>query len=414
MTKYLISHPTSEVSCSIPLESSKSESNRALIIKALSAQGSSIENVSMARDTQTMLRLLASTDDVLDVIDAGTTMRFLTAYCAVTGRKATLTGTPRMCERPIGILVEALRTLGARIDYVQKEGYPPLLVHGIAEQHTNKIQVRGDVSSQFISALAMIGPILPQGLTVQLTGKVGSVPYIRMTLSMMKDFGAMVLWDEQAQEIKIQPGGYAKTQFYVESDWSGASYWYAIAALAKKSRIELQGLKARSLQGDAAIAQILQPWGVQSEFGSHTVTLTKLATTPPPETLVNFENCPDIAQTVSAIAAGLNISLRMSGVESLKIKETDRLAAMRTELAKVGVHLDEGMDKVYSVNVTKSFRTSGIPEFDTYDDHRMAMALAPLALCSPIVIKDPSVVVKSYPTFWDHLRLAGFEIKAIS
>lgn len=391
----------------IPLPSSKSESNRALIINALA--GGDIDNLSNlaeARDTQTMIRLLAdSANPMADVLDAGTTMRFLTAYYAITGATKKMTGTARMCERPIGILVDALRSLGASIAYEKQEGYPPLQIGGFQYAGSRELSIRGDVSSQFISAILMISPLLPEGIALQITGSLGSKPYVEMTLAQMAQFGirAEVDWTQGLIDIPAQQ--YAAAPFAVESDWSGASYWYSMVALSpfEDSSLELLGLKEESLQGDAAIRAIMLPLGVKSTFTGRGYLLTKCEAVS--ELTWDFTDCPDLAQTISVVAAVKNIVLHLTGVESLKVKETDRVLALQNELKKLGAELREmKTNELYTVS--GSFISQGIvPEIDTYDDHRMAMAFAPVGLLREIVIHEPGVVAKSYPSFWNHVDL---------
>ncbi|MHA8092146.1 3-phosphoshikimate 1-carboxyvinyltransferase [Aquirufa regiilacus] len=391
----------------IPLPSSKSESNRALIINALA--GGDIDNLSNlaeARDTQTMIRLLAdSANPIADVLDAGTTMRFLTAYYAITGATKKMTGTARMCERPIGILVDALRSLGASIAYEKQEGYPPLQIGGFQYAGSRELSIRGDVSSQFISAILMISPLLPEGIALQITGSLGSKPYVEMTLAQMAQFGisAEVDWTKGLIDIPAQQ--YAAAPFAVESDWSGASYWYSMVALSpfEDSSLELLGLKEESLQGDAAIRDIMLPLGVKSTFTGRGYLLTKCEAVS--ELTWDFTDCPDLAQTISVVAAVKNIVLHLTGVESLKVKETDRVLALQNELKKLGAELREmKTNELYTVS--GSFISQGIvPVIDTYDDHRMAMAFAPVGLLREIVIHEPGVVAKSYPSFWNHVDL---------
>ncbi len=402
--KSITVNPTGKsIKVDIQLASSKSESNRALIINALTGFKGDLKNISAARDTQTMLRLLQSADSVADVLDAGTTMRFLTAYFAITGQQKTMTGTPRMCERPIGILVDALRTLGAQIDYQNKEGYPPLVLNGFAFSGNNQLSIRGDVSSQYISALLMIAPTLPNGLELTLTGSIGSIPYIEMTLQQMAAFGVAYKADWTNKTISIAAQTYKPTTYQIESDWSGASYWYSLVAMAADAEIELLGLKADSLQGDSAIAQIMKPLGVKSEFTDRGVKLTKIAAEQSLEW--DFSNCPDLAQTVAVCCAVKHITLTLTGIESLKIKETDRVAALQAELPKIGGELIEvEPNAVYQLTTHNSQLTTHNP-INTYDDHRMAMAFAPVGVLWPIEIMEPSVVAKSYPSFWDDLAL---------
>ncbi len=392
------------VRAAIPLASSKSESNRALIIDALTGFGCDLQNLSTARDTQTMIRLLHSGDFTADVLDAGTTMRFLTAYFAVTGQHKTMTGTPRMCERPIGILVDALRSLGADITYLKNDGYPPVQLNGFSASETNQVRIRGDVSSQYISALLMIAPVLPQGLTLTLTGAIGSRPYIEMTIAQMVYFGADVQADWSANTINVAPKPYVAKAYQIESDWSGASYWYSVAALSNDERteIELLGLKEQSLQGDSAIVDIMRPLGVESTFTDTGVRLTKR---PVESSLAcDFTDCPDLAQTVAVCAAMKGVVLTLTGIESLKIKETDRVAALQAELQKIGAELVEvEPNQRYEVRKVGQGGRESIPAIHTYDDHRMAMAFAPVALQYEIVIEEPNVVAKSYPSFWEDM-----------
>ena len=388
----------------IPLPSSKSESNRALIINALAKGHDNLSNLAEARDTQTMMRLLASNDPIADVIDAGTTMRFLTAYYAVTGQTKTMTGTPRMCERPIGILVDALRELGAQIDYVKAEGYPPLQLKGFDFKGNNRLAIRGDVSSQYISALLMVAPLLPEGLTLEITGELGSKPYIEMTLKQMEAFGVQVQADWDAKTITVAPQAYNPIEYAVESDWSGASYWFSVVALSDKAdaSLELLGLKENSLQGDSVVTDIMSHLGVKSEYTGRGFKLTKIE--PATSLEWDFTNCPDLAQTICVVAAAKNIPLTLTGIESLKVKETDRIMALQNELIKFGATLKEvETNHKYQLTPAAAERQAVPVSVHTYDDHRMAMAFAPLALVEDVVIEEPDVVVKSYPSFWNHL-----------
>ena len=401
MSQITLSPRTSSFSEIIPLPASKSESNRALVINAL-ANGSidNLSNLAEARDTQTMIRLLSENGEVADVLDAGTTMRFLTAYYAVTGATKKMTGTPRMCERPIGILVDALRALGAEITYLNKEGYPPMQLNGFSFQGNREISIRGDVSSQFISAILMVAPLLPNGLKLQITGVLGSKPYIEMTLAQMNHFGIQAQADWSIGTIEIPKQDYQLQPFAVESDWSGASYWYSMVALSpfEESSLELLGLKEDSLQGDSAI---MEPLGVKSTYTGRGYLLTKI----PAQTSLawDFTDCPDLAQTICVVAAVQHIPLTLTGLESLKVKETDRVLALQNELKKLGASLVE-KEANHLYEVKGDFEAvSTIDPIETYDDHRMAMAFAPVAMQKEITILDPSVVNKSYPSFWKHV-----------
>ncbi|WP_339878744.1 3-phosphoshikimate 1-carboxyvinyltransferase [uncultured Algoriphagus sp.] len=388
----------------IPLPSSKSESNRVLIIDALTEGENKISNLAEARDTQTMISLLKKNPPVYDVLDAGTTMRFLTAYAAITNQNKVMTGTPRMCERPIGILVDALRTVGAEIHYLGVEGYPPMAVHGLSEQKSDKVKIRGDVSSQYISAMLMIAPLLPKGLELELEGKVGSRSYIEMTLDSMYQFGINFTWVDN--KITVPHQVYKSTTFAVESDWSGAGYWFSLLACADSGELFLSGLKENSLQGDSAVVEIMGQLGVKSTFKDGGVLLQKQ----PVKGLTtwDFTHCPDLAQTIAVTCAILGQNATFTGLESLKIKETDRIYALQQELAKFNADLKEVKPEVYQVIPSVTMPTD--VKIHTYDDHRMAMAFMPLITKTRVSIEDPSVVNKSYPSFWKHCQLAGISI----
>jgi 3-phosphoshikimate 1-carboxyvinyltransferase len=385
------------------LPASKSISNRVLILNALSGNKSILNNLSDANDTQLMLKLIKSENKIIDVEDAGTTMRFLTAYFGVTRQQKIITGTHRMKERPIGILVDALRSLGVNIDYTEREGYPPLEIKNFSNQKINSLRIRGDVSSQFISALMMVAPTLPQGLTLILEGKIGSRPYIGMTASLMQHFG--VKCEVLDKQINIPSHSYTPAEYIVESDWSAASYWFAFGALARNAEILLPGLSRNSLQGDSAIMKIMESLGVQSNMDGTFMKLSKISTEQ--KLSWDFTHCPDLAQTVAVVCAAKGIEGDFTGLESLRIKETDRIAALQTELRKIGA------DFIEKDNHWKLIPGSHLPEkafFNTYKDHRMAMAFAPLATVMNIEIENPVVVKKSYPKFWDDIKLMGFEV----
>ncbi len=393
-------------SVTIHLASSKSESNRALIINSF-ANGI-LSNLSDARDTQTMLKLLKSEEKELNVLDAGTTMRFLIAYFALTDQNKILTGTPRMCERPIGILVNALRQIGANIEYLGIDGFPPLELKGFLKQKMDRISIRGDVSSQYISAILMVSPLLENGLIINLEGKVASKPYILMTLELMKKFGAIAEFVNESKII-VKPSKYQASEFSVESDWSGASYWFSFVAIAEQAEVLLTGLKPDSLQGDHKIMEIMESLGVKSEFSPNGLLLTKI--NHKSSFSYNFSNCPDLAQTVAVVCAAKGIKAEFTGLESLKIKETDRVLALQNELAKINASLEEVHENSWKLHPSKNIAEITDISIETYDDHRMAMAFAPLATLMDLQIKKPSVVNKSYPSFWDDMKKAGFELK---
>ncbi len=388
----------------IPLPSSKSESNRALIIQAL-CPSIQLDNLSSARDTQTMIKLLSSEGHVMDVIDAGTTMRFLTAYFAVTGRDQLLTGSPRMCQRPIAPLVEALRSLGAQIEYWKQEGFPPLhLLSENGRMTGGALSMPGDISSQFITAVLLVAPYLPGGLDLQLTGNISSRPYLDMTISLMQHFGGDVNWVDETR-IHVAQKPYEAQRYKIESDWSGASYWYALAALSESSEIELIGLRHESKQGDRAIVEMMSAFGVETTFHPEGLTLRKTDIALPESLHFDCLETPDLAQTLAVVAAALGVTLTLTGLHTLRVKETDRIAALETELGKFNV-------KVHADNDQLTIEGGGFKphrqEIHTYEDHRMAMAFAPLALKMPFLqLEDPEVVVKSYPEFWDHLASVG-------
>ncbi len=347
-----------------------------------------------------MLRLLSSEEETLDVLDAGTTMRFLTAYSIFGDRPRVLTGTDRMQQRPIKILAKALKQIGTKVKFLNKDGFPPHKVYPLTEQKKELISVKGDVSSQFISALLMISPRLPSGLTLALKGKIGSRPYIQMTLDMMQLFGIHASWTNNTIEIK--PQSYGAYDYVVESDWSGASYWYSFVALATEAKIKLLGLRQKSLQGDIAIVHIMNQLGVMSTFEDDGVILQKIQHSKSVE--IDFSDCPDLAQTVAVVCGVKKIECRMTGLESLRIKETDRIKALKRELKKFNIKLKETEEGIWEIK--SKFESGQAPvSVHTYEDHRMAMAFAPLCTQQEIIIEDPSVVNKSYPSFWEHVSL---------
>lgn len=353
-----------------------------------------------------MNRLVTSSDSVLDVMDAGTTMRFLTAYLGVTNQVKTLTGTARMKERPLGILVEALRALGVSIDYLEKDGYPPIQTRGFHLQKTAGLTIPGHISSQYISALMMVAPTLPQGLTLTLTGKIGSVPYIEMTAALMEQFGVHCSINWQTQTIQIPPQPYSPANITVEADWSAISYWYGFTALAETAELSLPNVSEKSLQGDRVIAQLMEPVGVRSIFKNNQLVLTKQESVS--EIRWDFKDCPDLAQTVIPVCAAKGISGEFTGLESLRIKETDRIAALQQEISKIGAELTEPRPGHWHL---KPGKITGPIHIQTYHDHRMAMGFAPWSTQTPLTIHDPDVVNKSYPGFWEDMAAVGFVLK---
>lgn len=397
----------------INLPASKSISNRALIINALSGSDMRLENVSACDDTFVMERALREQPEVIDIMAAGTAMRFLSAYCSVQPGERIVTGTERMKHRPIGILVEALRALGATVEYVGEEGFPPLRIVG-GKHRGGKLALPGHVSSQYISALLMIGPMMERGLTLELQGDIVSRPYIDMTLKLMTDFGAKAGWTGE-RTIEVCPEPYRPVPYFIESDWSAASYWYEMVALSHRpdTEIVLPGLFRESCQGDSAVSRLFADLGVMTEFGREgnlDVVRLKKGGCVAKRLDVDFVNQPDLAQTFVVTCAMLNVPFRFSGLQSLKIKETDRMAALICELRKLGFPMEEERDSVLSWAGGRCDIADGVA-IDTYEDHRMAMAFAPCALVWPeIRINDPGVVSKSYPRYWEDLQLAGFDL----
>ena len=456
--QYKILSPGS-VNSSIVLPSSKSISNRALAIGALAGSIASITNLSDCDDTEVMQRWLTERPSTVDVGAAGTSMRFSTALLAVGQGKHVITGSERMKNRPIKILVDALRRLGADISYVEKEGYPPLRIVGKGGLSYGSVSLPGNVSSQYISALMMIGPYLKDGLILTLTDKVISRPYIEMTMSLMRQFGAKVYWDCSSDEsngtvdeycnsnstvdelchsngtvdeslesnsaddkstesnvIIVEPGRYAVKSFNVESDWSAASYWYEMVALSSEgdARVLLPGLYEDSLQGDSKGREVFSLLGVKTEYTKDGVLLSKK--TREVDTLeYDFVKMPDLAQTFVVTCCMMGVPFHFTGLESLKIKETDRIVALKNEMAKLGFDLEDRNDSELLWDGRRRALTAEEYDsvaIDTYEDHRMAMAFAPVALVNgSIRINNPHVVSKSYPRYWDNLLAAGFQFE---
>ncbi len=407
---YTLSYSGGKSGSKIRLNGSKSISNRVLIIQALCGESFSISNLSNAKDTTTLGKLLASIADgvVLDTGAAGTTFRFLTAFLAFQDGTQTLTGSARMKERPIKVLVDALRKLGADITYLEKDGYPPLQINSAAYTGAEEIELPADVSSQYISALMLIAPYLQNGLKIKLVGEIVSLPYLMMTKNLISFFGADITFAEDA--FTVRPSTYRAIPFQVEGDWSAASYYYAIVAFEKVGfQIELEGIHEDSIQGDHVMIKIGSHFGVETSIDNGVATLIKKGDVEARLFEYDFLLCPDIAQTVSIMMAGLDIKGELTGLKTLRIKETDRIDALRIELAKISVKVDDNGQED-SFTQTGKFDLTNNPFFDTYEDHRMAMALASLAVYKSIQINEPNVVNKSYPEFWNDLKSIGFEI----
>ena len=381
---------------SINLPASKSISNRALILNALAYSPYDIQNLSDCDDTQVTMKALDSNDRTFDIGAAGTAMRFLTAFLSKTVGEWVITGSERMKQRPVKLLVDALNSLGARIEYMEKEGFPPLRIFG-SVLTGGEIRMNGGVSSQYISALMMIAPFMQNGLKIILEGNVISVPYIRMTMSMMKEYCVKVNFENNV--IEIEPQTYQPIKYKVESDWSAASYWYEILSIAGKGQIFLSGLNQNSYQGDSKVAELFMQLGVKTKYQPEGVLLT----TTKNNVLkfeYNFVNQPDLAQTFAVTCCLKNIPFHFNGVESLKIKETNRIAALTNELHKLGYVLNEPVEGQLAWNGERCEPAKEI-SIATYEDHRMAMAFAPTAMVTPITIEHPEVVSKSYPNFWE-------------
>lgn len=385
----------------VTLPASKSIANRALVVASLGDFVSSLKNLSDCDDTQAVVKVLSSGTHVPNVGAAGTAMRFLTAYYAQKEGVWELSGSERMHQRPIGILVDALRQLGADITYMEKEGYPPLRIVGKSLKG-GEVFLNGGVSSQYISALLMIAPMMQQGLRLNLTDQVVSVPYIEMTLSLMRYFGVVSTFD--GKTIQITPQVYKAASFVVENDWSAASYWYAIAALHPCVQLRMPYLQAESWQGDAHAARLFEPLGVTTEFVENGVNIRHTACTLPLNYVCDLSSQPDLAQTLVVVCLLLGVPFEFSGLGNLKIKETDRIAALIKECRKMGYVLCEITEGVL---VWKGERVPAEQPIciDTYEDHRMAMAFAPAVLkLGHMCINNPLVVTKSYPQFWEEFE----------
>jgi 3-phosphoshikimate 1-carboxyvinyltransferase len=417
MVKYRLTAPD-RINQTICLPASKSISNRALIIYALSGGEHVPENLSNCDDTEVIINALHHMPDKINIKAAGTAMRFMTAYLSVKSGTHVLTGTERMKHRPIGVLVNALKALGANIEYTAEEGYPPLRITG-STLKGGELGVPGNISSQYISALLMIGPMLSEGLTLQLTGDIISRPYIDLTLWMMREFGADAEWTS-GDTITVKPKPYISREYFIENDWSGASYWYEMMALSKDptSEIKLTGLMDGSKQGDSVTRYIFSLLGVKTIFETkqegipQTVTL-KQSGRSVPRLDYDFVNSPDLAQTFVVTCAAKNIPFRFTGLQTLKIKETDRIEAMKREMSKLGYVIKDKNDNELSWDGERCEPSMELG-IDTYEDHRMALAFAPYAFATDgLIINNPNVVTKSYPLFWKDIQKVGVTIQTL-
>ena len=402
--KLKIQNSNKEANGDLTITGSKSESNRLLIIQALYPQ-IEIHNLSKSDDSKVTLEGLKSKKNVIDINHAGTAMRFLTAFFAIQpNREIVLTGSNRMQERPIKLLVEALNSLGADITYEKETGFPPLIIRG-KEISINRVSLPANISSQYISALMLVAPALKNGLKIDLIGETTSFPYIKMTQSIMDQLGFETAFD--GNQISIKSASSININHWkIESDWSSASYFYSIVALADRSEISLKSFFEESKQGDAALTEIYEKFGVKTTHSNGKIILSKITDFNPPNFItLNLKNTPDLAQTIAVTCLGLNIDCKLSGLHTLKIKETNRLTALKTEIEKLGGNVkitDRSLELLNTGKINENIL------IDTYNDHRMAMAFAPLGLRVPININNPKVVSKSYPDFWDDLQKIGF------
>lgn len=396
--------PTIEGTINLP--TSKSISNRLLIIKALAGGSIDIGNISESDDTKVMLEAFKSSSSEINIGHAGTSMRFLTAFFAAKGMKKIITGSERMKNRPIAELVEGLNQLQADIQYLEKTGFPPIQTSG-KPLKGNALNIKGSISSQFITAILLIAPTLPEGLTINITGKLISSSYVALTLGLMKGFGIDFVWKDNVISIAAQK--YVPHNITVEADWSGASYWYEIAALASQASIRLNGITNPSLQGDAVVYELFERLGVASKFEENSVIITK--TTPDCKFFeFDFINNPDLVQTFVVTLCLMAIPFRLMGADTLRVKETDRILALQNEMEKLGYIIQETSPGVLTWNGVKHPMKKNIA-IHTYKDHRMALAFAPAALYTKkIIICDAMVVTKSYPRFWTDLSSVGFEV----
>jgi 3-phosphoshikimate 1-carboxyvinyltransferase len=400
----------------ISITGSKSETNRLLLLQAL-FPNITLANTSNSDDSEVMQKALAinfqlptSNSQLIDIHHAGTAMRFLTAYFAVNeGREVVLTGSPRMKERPIKVLVEALQQLGAQISYENEEGYPPIRIKG-QKIMNYKVSIQANVSSQYISALLLIAPKLQNGIELTMVGEITSIPYIKMTLALLNDLNIQTSFEGNV--IKVYPKHEVESKVMtVESDWSSASYFFSIVALSEiGTEITLSSFKQNSLQGDSSLVEIYKNLGVDTVFKNNSIVLRKTAICNLQPAICNLNSSPDIAQTIAVTCLGLGIGCHLTGLHTLKIKETDRLEALRIELTKLGANISVTNDSLTLV-ATKEINSN--VKIATYNDHRMAMAFAPLALKVPIIIENAEVVSKSYPDFWEDLKKLAFQIAEI-
>lgn len=400
----LLQTSQSDLQAQIAVTGSKSETNRLLLLKAL-FPNITLANTSNSDDSEVMEKALKGNEEIVDIHHAGTAMRFLTAYFAVNeGREVVLTGSQRMTERPIKVLVEALQQLGAQISYEKEEGYPPIRIKG-QKITANKVSIPANVSSQYISALLLVASKLENGIELTLVGEITSIPYIKMTLALLNEIGVETSFEGNTIVVKPLTTEPKSQTLTVESDWSSASYFFSLAALSNEASISISSYKETSLQGDSALVQLYAEMGVESKFDNNQLILTKKSNFTQKNVTFDLNNTPDIAQTIVVTCLGLGIGCHLTGLHTLKIKETDRLEALRIELTKLGANISVTND---SLTLAASKDINPNVKIATYNDHRMAMAFAPLALRVPIIIENAEVVSKSYPDFWEDLKKLSF------
>ena len=405
---FLISHTSKSINADLILPPSKSISNRALIIQALCQSKPKLLNQSQSSDTQSLVQALQTTSKTIDIGDAGTSMRFITAYLSQQEGSYILTGSDRMKERPIGHLVEALNSIGADINYLEKDGFPPIAINGKALEG-GKVDVSTSVSSQFVSALLLIAPTLKKGLSLSLKGELLSKPYIKMTLDIMRYFGIQSSWTNDT--IQVEPQNYVSKDLEVESDWSALAFILQAMSIAKSAQVSISGLSKDSWQGDSYVLNLFEKFGLQYEFKDEKLYLKKLNKDLNGDYNVNLIDTPDLAQAYCCTLSALSKSAKIKGLNNLKLKESHRLKALHVELNKIGQHSRYSED---TIQLESSVLHTPTESFDSHNDHRMAMCLASFALLFDIKIKNIEVVNKSYPSFWEDLKKMGFTISPLT
>ena len=405
---FLISHTSKSINADLILPPSKSISNRALIIQALCQSKPKLLNLSQSSDTQSLVQALQTTSKTIDIGDAGTSMRFLTAYLSQQEGSYILTGSDRMKERPIGHLVEALNSIGADINYLEKDGFPPLAINGKALEG-GKVDISTSVSSQFVSALLLIAPTLKKGLSLSLKGELLSKPYIKMTLDIMRYFGIQSSWTNNT--IQVEPQNYVSKDLKVESDWSALAFILQAMSIAKSAQVSISGLSKDSWQGDSYVLNLFEKFGLQYKFKDEKLYLKKLNKDLNGDYNVNLIDTPDLAQAYCCTLSALSKSAKIKGLNNLKLKESHRLKALHMELNKIGQHSRYSED---TIQLESSVLHTPTESFDSHNDHRMAMCLAPFALLFDIKIKNIEVVNKSYPSYWEDLKKMGFTISPLT